>query len=97
MAIPSLSYDPATERDIYPGAIDIKAAAKRPAPGDHNSVVNKQVAMAVNPENIGAVKTHTSFIWTFMWIKYVVYDTHLPQGDLSYMCQYIFDQTHIKL
>ena len=42
--------------------------------------------MAVNPENIGAVKTHTSFIWTFMWIKYVVYDTHLPQGDLSYMC-----------
>ena len=41
MAIPSLSYDPATERDIYPGAIDIKAAAKRPAPGDHNSVVNK--------------------------------------------------------
>ena len=97
MAIPSLSYDPATERDIYPGAIDIKAAAKRPAPGDHNSVVNKQVAMAVNPENIGAVKTHTSFIWTFMWIKYVVYDTHLPRGDFSYMCQYISDQTHIKL
>ena len=56
----SLSKEPATEREIYPGAIAMKAALKSPAPGDHISLVKRYVAIAVNPEKIGAVKTHTS-------------------------------------
>lgn len=32
MAMPSLSYDPATDRDMYPGTIEIIAAATKPAP-----------------------------------------------------------------
>ena len=32
IAIPSLSYDPATEREIYPGTTAIMAAATKPAP-----------------------------------------------------------------
>ena len=38
----------------------MKAALKSPAPGDHISLVKRYVAIAVNPEKIGAVKTHTS-------------------------------------
>lgn len=34
MAIPSLSYDPATDLEIYPGTIEMNAAATRPAPVD---------------------------------------------------------------
>lgn len=49
MAMPSLSYDPATERLMYPGTIAIKLAAKRPAPGDHSSLVNRYVDIAVKP------------------------------------------------
>lgn len=40
MAIASLSYDPATEREMYPGTIPIKAAASRLADGDAISAVN---------------------------------------------------------
>ena len=40
----------------------MKAAAKRPAPADQISFVKRYVAIAVNPENIGAVNTHTSCI-----------------------------------
>ena len=36
MAIPSLSYDPATEREMYPGTMDSMAAATRPAPSSCN-------------------------------------------------------------
>lgn len=31
IAIPSLSYDPATDLLMYPGTIEMKAAATRPA------------------------------------------------------------------
>ncbi len=44
--------------------IAMKQAAKRPAPGDHNSLVSKQVAMAVRPEKRGARNTQTSRIVT---------------------------------
>jgi hypothetical protein len=40
IAMASLSYDPATDREIYPGAIPIKAAASNPADGLAISVVN---------------------------------------------------------
>jgi hypothetical protein len=33
MATPSLSYDPATDRDAYEGAMPMNAAASSPAPG----------------------------------------------------------------
>jgi len=49
MAIPSLSYEPATDRLIYPGTIAINPAANSPAPGDHISFVRKYVAIAVRP------------------------------------------------
>lgn len=39
--IPSLSYEPATLRDEYPGAMAINAAANNPARLDHNSLVKR--------------------------------------------------------
>lgn len=44
-----MSYDPATERLVYPGDIAMKQAANKPAPVDHNSFANKYVAIAVKP------------------------------------------------
>ena len=60
MAIPSLSYDPATEREIYPGTMAIKPAAKSPAPCDHSSFVKRYVEIAVSPLKRGAKNTHMS-------------------------------------
>lgn len=37
IAIPSLSYDPATDREMYPGTIAIIAAATSPAPAFYKS------------------------------------------------------------
>ena len=65
MATPSLSYDPATLLEIYEGTIDMKSAAKRPAPFfPVASFVNRYVARAVNPANDGAKKTHTFLMST---------------------------------
>ena len=60
--LPSLSYEPATLREEYPGAMAINAAANKPARLDHNSFVNKYVAIAVNPLKNGARKTQISRI-----------------------------------
>jgi hypothetical protein len=40
----------------------MKAAAKRPAPGVHNSFVKKYVAIAVSPLKNGAKNTQISLI-----------------------------------
>ncbi len=40
MAIASLSYEPATEREMYPGTMPMKAAARRPALASFISFVN---------------------------------------------------------
>lgn len=57
MAMASLSYDPATEREMYPGAIPMKAAARRPADSSFNSLAKRYVAKAVSPEKAGARRT----------------------------------------
>ena len=62
MEIPSLSYEPATEREIYPGTIPINKADKSPALESFISDVSKYEAKAVNAENKGAKNTHTSRI-----------------------------------
>ena len=67
IAMPSLSYDPATERDIYPGTIAMKPAANKPAPCDHSSLVKKYVEMAVKPLKSGAKNTHMSRMFVGMF------------------------------
>ena len=77
MAIASLSYDPATDLEIYPthqqkgttgtqlpGTIPMNAAASKPAPSPFISRVKRYVARAVNPLNPGAKRTHTLRIST---------------------------------
>ena len=58
----SLSYEPATDLEMYPGTTPMKRAARRPADGVENSEVKAYVATAVRPENSGAKKTQTSRI-----------------------------------
>lgn len=55
MAIPSLSYEPATEREMYPGTIEIIAAATNPAPVLYSRVkqsglINDDVGMRAPAE-----------------------------------------------
>ena len=69
MATASLSYEPATERETYPGTKDTKNAANNPAFDDQHSFVNKYVTIAVNPANIGAVNTQNSRIFNGIFKK----------------------------
>jgi hypothetical protein len=62
MAMPSLSKDPATDRDMYPGTIAMKQAARSPAPWFHSSLVSRNVDMDVRPLKVGARNTHTSLM-----------------------------------
>lgn len=66
---PSLSYDPATERDMYPGTIAIIAAEKRPARVSFNSLVKRNVIIVVKLENRGAKNTHMFRISKVILIK----------------------------
>ena len=59
IATPSLSKDPATDRDMYDGTVAIRAAAAKPAPFPRTSFTNPNVANAQKAENRGAVNTQT--------------------------------------
>ena len=59
MATPSLSKDPATERDMYEGTIAINAAAVSPAPCPRISLTSRYAAKEQKAENNGAVNTQT--------------------------------------
>lgn len=59
IATPSLSKDPATEREMYDGTMAMNAAAVRPAPCPRISLTSRYAAKEQNAENKGAVNTQT--------------------------------------
>jgi hypothetical protein len=63
IAIASLSYDPATDLEMYPGTIEIKRAEINPASDlPTTSFAKKYIEIEVNPAKTGAKKTHTFLI-----------------------------------
>ena len=68
MATPSLSKDPATERDMYEGTIAINAAAVSPAPRPRISFTSRYAAKEQKAENKGAVNTQTCKSCKNKWI-----------------------------
>lgn len=65
MLTPSLSYDPATDLEIYEGTIEMNKAENKPASVFFVTSVAKRYAdIDVKEENIGAKKTQTFRIST---------------------------------
>ena len=62
MAMPSLSYDPATEREMYPGTMEIMAAATSPAPASYNEIINS-LLNNVNIHTLDKLEIFTPCAW----------------------------------